>query len=594
MHLVPVMPQSDASRIIAPALQEWKSAIQILLAAATLAAPNLRVSAQDESVLPTTHLAEWGTESIVDLNDFAGTIVVLDFFAYWCAPCRQTTTAVEKEIRAFYDAAGGNRHGLPVTVLTINVEADFPERTNRFIARTGAHRVLFDRDANLLHELGGLGLPHLAILKPQTRSNSNSNSNSNSIAASLAPFTIAYSEPGFPGTDRLREIIDAIPPAIQDPNTDPEASPSPIPGPVKSDAGPAGLLRGDTSLNPISTAGSHRLEADVEHLTASDVALTQGGLVYGFRSSNRDMSLNLAFNHMDVEFTSPDFLTRPASVTEGQWSVQAALRQVLGTRSLVLISGGYYDGFTDFRSAWLHEYYRQRYSTVGYNLADPSGNNVSAGFRFEAVPGSAFVQLNVGRFVDRIAPSAEFVIDPATFRTRLIRGSEHLVSTTVSLSAENVLTSRLRSLFDVRLTDTSGRDLRTSARISLNAALGERWIWRGTIGGTMEDPEFEAGFASTGIEYAVRPDLHLRTAVRVYRDTGEIQNSIPLSSAPPGLDSYHFGLGIRHVGERFGFNLFGGPVITRYGGNTSGTRFFEPLYSDRDWWLIQAAFSAGF
>ena len=44
----------------------------------------------------------------VRLAVFAGQIVVLDFFAYWCPPCRTASQALESEIQRFYAARNGN------------------------------------------------------------------------------------------------------------------------------------------------------------------------------------------------------------------------------------------------------------------------------------------------------------------------------------------------------------------------------------------------------------------------------------------------------------------------------------------------------
>ena len=37
-------------------------------------------------------LNKFGSDESVKLDDFAGGIVVLDFFAYWCVPCRKVSS----------------------------------------------------------------------------------------------------------------------------------------------------------------------------------------------------------------------------------------------------------------------------------------------------------------------------------------------------------------------------------------------------------------------------------------------------------------------------------------------------------------------
>src|SRR5215470_4674406 len=56
----------------------------ILLAALGLALLVLPASAE---TAPSFDLPRWQTGQRVRLEDFAGQILVLDFFAYWCVPC---------------------------------------------------------------------------------------------------------------------------------------------------------------------------------------------------------------------------------------------------------------------------------------------------------------------------------------------------------------------------------------------------------------------------------------------------------------------------------------------------------------------------
>ena len=71
---------------------------------------------------PAFELPKWETGEKVKLSDFAGEIVVLDFFAYWCVPCKRASLEVESGIQKYYAGKKGNPHGVPVRVVSINIE----------------------------------------------------------------------------------------------------------------------------------------------------------------------------------------------------------------------------------------------------------------------------------------------------------------------------------------------------------------------------------------------------------------------------------------------------------------------------------------
>jgi len=95
------------------------------------------------------------------LGEFAGKIVVLNFWATWCAPCRAEMPAFERL----------QRRWSPRQVQFVGLSADPPELARRFGGELGVTYPLWtggDEVAELSRRLGNrLGvLPHTVVLGP--------------------------------------------------------------------------------------------------------------------------------------------------------------------------------------------------------------------------------------------------------------------------------------------------------------------------------------------------------------------------------------------------------------------------------------------
>ena len=73
----------------------------------------------------------------------------MDTSWYWifCVvvrPCRTSSPDVEKNVAQFFHDRDGNEHGVPVTVIGVNIEEDNPDRTDQFVKDSGMSLVADD------------------------------------------------------------------------------------------------------------------------------------------------------------------------------------------------------------------------------------------------------------------------------------------------------------------------------------------------------------------------------------------------------------------------------------------------------------------
>ncbi len=174
-----------------------------------------------------------------------------------------------------------------------------------------------------------------------------------------------------------------------------------------------------------------RFEADSEIIWSSDILLWESGArfeheVPGLRW---DVALSYSSYTEDYEPYRPfDRLFGFAQrLHEDRFAGQATLRPKLAESVTLILSGGAYEGFQDYRRVWIDNYYRQQYDNPnfptippGYTEADPKGWNVAAGFRWEYRPAVGFVEVRAGYNLDVVAPG--YVFDQSRPVDPLVRG----------------------------------------------------------------------------------------------------------------------------------------------------------------------------
>ncbi|MEZ5277281.1 MAG: hypothetical protein R3F07_12940 [Opitutaceae bacterium] len=327
-----------------------------------------------------------------------------------------------------------------------------------------------------------------------------------------------------------------------------------------------------------------------EAVLSSDIQLSHYVVGLADRQTTSQFTLRLVQDVMSVDYEPIDFDLNGESthLHEQTLAVQGSFRHAFEGAWTGLISGSAYDGYADYRSLWLAEYYRQQFSGLGdipgfdlWREPDPHGVSFSAGMRWEYLPASGFLQLDLAHARDVIAPGYEIDFDG------LVSGPSVLTARSIGLTLENVLTPRLRTLLQLQAAETTGRDPRLSALFSANLAFNTAWRIRGRIGGATEGPDFRSLYGSLAVEGDLSETWTVFATVRGYEDNGEIEDALLFSAAAPGLTTGSAGIGIKGTHRNLSWRLAWTPYRTDYEETGLGTIFFSNLYRDRSWNIFE-------
>ncbi|SDW63991.1 TlpA disulfide reductase family protein [Litoreibacter albidus] len=112
--------------------------------------------------VPTTPVTDANGKA-VDLSDYHGKYVLLNFWALWCAPCVKEMPALDR-----LDAELG---GADFEVVTVATGRNARPAVDKFFTEKNINNLpkLFDPKMKLMRDIGGAGLPLTVLIGPDGR-----------------------------------------------------------------------------------------------------------------------------------------------------------------------------------------------------------------------------------------------------------------------------------------------------------------------------------------------------------------------------------------------------------------------------------------
>ncbi|MBS0364313.1 MAG: TlpA family protein disulfide reductase [Proteobacteria bacterium] len=132
-----------------------KSRIATLAAAVLLTLPQLASSAASGEPAPAFTLPARGGSQI-NLAQYRGQVVMINFWASWCGPCRQEMPLLESIYRQYSK--------LGFTLLGVNVEPDSAAAEQWLKQTPVSFPILFDRDSKVSRLYDVSGMPSTVII----------------------------------------------------------------------------------------------------------------------------------------------------------------------------------------------------------------------------------------------------------------------------------------------------------------------------------------------------------------------------------------------------------------------------------------------
>lgn len=335
-------------------------------------------------------------------------------------------------------------------------------------------------------------------------------------------------------------------------------------------------------------AQAKEAEFSAELLAADDIQVQSYQLSYSGAEGPWKLGVDVGWNQYQIDYV-PVLFGSSVSLDEGTRQAGISLDYKWNERWTSSVYWNGYDGFGDYRSLWISQFYQQFFETFSqYERPDPHGNSLGASTAWNFQPGTGKAELSLQYRHDHIAPGWSF--NPVIAAPEA--GEETQETILGKLRVEQVINPWLKSEIAVNWQDTSARENRYGINTTWAAAVGDVGF-RLSGGYTEEAPALEAYYLSSLCEWNLRPQWTIFGGYRIYRDTGEIEAS-GFNAQAPVLNSFEVFVGV--LWERGDLNFSGtlGYLQTNYDKLDEDNQFFGKLYKDRDWLTLRIAATYAF
>lgn len=339
--------------------------------------------------------------------------------------------------------------------------------------------------------------------------------------------------------------------------------------------------------------GVNRVDVEGEALIGSDITVLRTSASYEQKRGDFTVGATLGYTDIDIDYR-PQTVTREADRIESNREGQLDLGWQANEDVELTLLGRLYQGYPDYRSVWIAEYYEQRFGGLfGYQDPDPWGWAIGGAVSWTVVPGMTVLTFEGSRGEDHVVESWSATGIPFPPGIGGDKGRGRLETSSASVSWEQVVNGWLKAQNTVRIREVTDREPRFQVETGWAAALGPKWTLRANAGATRERPHFEAYYAGASLDYEFLPSWHLAVNGRYYEDTGEIETA-GLSTAAPALRSFEVGASLLYDRGDLAVRLSAGFFRSDHGSLDPGNVIVGELYRDRDWWLSRMAVSYSF